>query len=48
MRNAEALRKEKSDDIRVLEVYFWNHLRNVWLGGIKKALYALLGNMLRE
>ena len=30
--SAEALCKYDSDDIRILEVDCWNHLRNVWLG----------------
>ena len=29
---AEALRKDESDDIHVLEVDRWGHHRNVWLG----------------
>ena len=45
---AKYFHKDDSDDIRILEVDCWNHLRNVWLGGIKNALYALLGNILRE
>ena len=42
------LRKDNFDDIRVLEFYFWNHLRNVWLGGMTKTLSTLLGNSIRE
>ena len=33
-----ALRKYDSHEIRVSEVGYWNHLINVWLGGITKAL----------
>ena len=44
---AGALRKNKYDDIRVLEVDCWNHLRNVWLGVITKELSNSLGNTLR-
>ena len=45
---AEALCKDGSDDIRVLDDDCWNHLRNLWLGGIKKDLSTLIGNTLRE
>ena len=45
---AEALIKDNSDDIRVLEVGCCNHLINVWLGGITKALSTLLFNTIRE
>ena len=45
---AEYLRKDDSDCIRVLEVGCWNHLRNVWLGGMKNAFYTLPGNTLME
>ena len=34
----EALHKDDSDDIHVLEVDCWNRLRNVCLGGMTKAL----------
>ena len=44
----EDFQKDDSDDICVLEVDCWNHLRNVWLGGIIKAMYILLGNTMRE
>ena len=46
--SAEALHKYDSNNIRVLEVDYWNHLRNVWIGGIKKAMYNLIGKKLRE
>ena len=29
---AEYLRKDNSDDIRILEVCCWNYLINMWLG----------------
>ena len=45
---AEALHKDDSDDIRVLEVDYWNHLRKVWLRGMKKYLSTLLCSILRE
>ena len=45
---AEALRKDESENFHVLEAGCWNHLRNVWLGGIIKAMYILLGNKMRE
>ena len=44
---AEALRKDDSDDIHVLEVDCWNHLRNFWLGGMTNPLSTLLCNTLR-
>ena len=44
----EDLRRDDSNDICFLEVDCWNHLRNVWLGGMKYALSLLLGNTLRE
>ena len=44
----ETLRKDDYDDIRVLEVDCWNHLRNVWLWVIKKDLSNLIGNTMRE
>ena len=40
--------KDDSDDIHVLEVDCWNHRRNVWLGGMTKALYILLCIAMRE
>ena len=40
----EALCKDDSYNIRVLEVDFWNHYRNVWLGDMTKALSTLFGN----
>ena len=43
----ETFRQDESDDIRVLEVDCWNHLRNVWIGGMKKALSNLIGNTMR-
>ena len=43
----EALRKDDSDHIRVLEVDCWNHLRNLWLVGITKALSTLLVSTIR-
>ena len=45
---AEALRKDESENFHVLEAGCWNHLRNVWLGGMKNAFYTLLGNTLME
>ena len=44
----EALRKNDYDDIRVLEVDWSNHLKNLWIGGMTKALYTLLGSTERE
>ena len=44
----EDFRKYDSDDIHVLEVDFWNHLRNMCIGGMPKALTILLVNTLRE
>ena len=44
----EGLRKDDSDNIPVLEVDCWNHLRNVLIGGTTKTLYTLLGNIIRE
>ena len=44
----EAFRKYASDDICVLEVDCWNHLRNVWLEGMTKAIFTLAENTLRE
>ena len=38
--DAEDFCKDNSDVIRVLEVDCWNHLRNVWLVGMTKDLYA--------
>ena len=46
--DVEALRKEKYDGIRVLEIDCWNHLRNIWIEGMTKALPTLLGNSTRE
>ena len=43
----EALRKCDYDNIRILDVDCWNHLRNVCLRGMKKALSILLGNTMR-
>ena len=40
--------KDESDEIRVLDVYCWDHLRNVWLGGMTKSLSTLLGKTMRE
>ena len=40
--SAEALRKDDSDYICALEAYLWNHFRNMWIGGMTKALYNLL------
>ena len=34
--------KDDSDDIRVLEVDCWNKLRNLWLGGMTRALSPYL------
>ena len=45
---AEFLRKDYSDNIRVLEVDCWEHLRNVGIGGITKSLSTLLGSTMRE
>ena len=45
---AEYFCKDESDYILVLEVDCWNHLRNVCLGGMTKALSNLLGNTIRE
>ena len=45
---AEAFRKDDSDDIFVLEVDCWKHLRKVWLRGITKFLSTLLDNTMRE
>ena len=42
------MHKYDSDDIPFLEVDCWNHLRNVYLGGMKKSLSTLLGNKMRE
>ena len=36
------LRKDDSDDIRVLEVDYLNHLINMWIRGITKDLFTLL------
>ena len=44
---AEDLRKDDSDDIRILEVDYWNYLRNVWLGDMTNSLFTLLGNTMR-
>ena len=46
--DVEAFRKDNSDDIRSLEVDLCNHLRNVCLGSMTKALSTLLGNTMRE
>ena len=43
----EDLRTDESDGICVLDIYSWNHLRNVCIGGMTKSLSALLGNTLR-
>ena len=45
---AEALRKDESDYIRVLEVDCCNHLINVCLGGMTKSLSNLLDYTLRD
>ena len=45
---AKALCKDNSDYIRVLEVDYWNHLRNVCLRGMKNDLSTLLVDTLRE
>ena len=44
----ESLCKDNYDEIRVLEVDCWNPLRNMWLGGMTKALSTSLGNKMRE
>ena len=46
--DVEALRKDESDDIHILEVDCWNQFINIWLGGITKALSTLLGKKIRE
>ena len=38
----EAFQKDNSDEICVLEVDCWNHLRNVWLEGMTKDLSVSL------
>ena len=40
----ESLSKDDSDDIRVLEVDCWNHLRNMEIGGMTKSLSTSLDN----
>ena len=45
---AEALLKDDSNDIHVLEVGCWNHLRKVWLRGMTKSLSNLLENTIKE
>ena len=45
---AEALRKYESDDIRVLEVGCWNHIRNLYLRGMTKKLSTLPENTIRK
>ena len=44
----EAFLNEECDDIYVLEVDCWNHLRNIWLGVTTKALSILFGKTIRE
>ena len=48
LKAAESLLKDYSDDIPILEVDFWNHLRNVWIVGMTKALSTLFRNTMRE
>ena len=45
---SEALHKDESDDIRVLEVDCCNPLRNVWLRGMKNSLSTLLENTIKS
>ena len=40
----EVLCKDESDDIRVLEVYCCNHIRNMWLRVMTKSISTLLSN----
>ena len=44
----EALHKGNSDEILVLEVDCWNHLRNMWLRRMKNSLSSLISNTMRE
>ena len=44
----EDLQKDDSTGILILGVDCLDHLRNVWLGDMTKALYNLLGNTMRE
>ena len=46
--DAETLRKDDYEYIPVLEVDCWNDFRNMWLGGMTKALSNLLGNTMRD
>ena len=44
----EDLGKDNSDNIHVLDVDCWNHLRNLRLGSMTKSLSTLLDNTTRE
>ena len=46
--DVEDLCKEKYDGIRVLDIDCWNHLRNIWIDGMTKALPTLLRISIRE
>ena len=37
-----------NDDISVIQVSCWNHLRNIWLGGMTKALSSFLNELLSD
>jgi hypothetical protein len=44
----EAVQEMSNDDVTVNEVDCWNHLRNLWLGGMTKALSRDLNIALKD
>ena len=45
---AAIIMQKPSDDVSVIQVSCWHHLRNIWLGGMTKALSAYLNESLRD
>ena len=39
---------DNTDNINLLEIDFWNHLRNVWTGGMMKAVSTFLKDKLQD
>ena len=40
--------QKTNDDISIVQVSCWNHLRNIWLGGMTKALSSYLNELLSD
>ena len=46
--NAALVLSDNTDNINVLEIDCWNHLRNVWNGGMMKAVSTFLKDKLQD